>query len=240
MNPIDLGVIFTLGLVSSLHCVQMCGPIVLSYSVAVESLNKRNDSPILPALLGNHVAYNSGRILTYSALGAIAGTAGHSMVILGRLAGFGHALAIVAGVAMILVGIALLGVIPTRFGSFLRVPTAFLKRIGVLVSGAGSANRFLLGLAMGFLPCGLIYAALLKAMATGSALAGAMTMLAFGSGTGCALLAIGLFSSAVRMRVNRWGSQLAAISVMATGVLLVWRGTLPGMAMMHGHTHVGH
>ena len=78
MNPIDLGVIFTLGLVSSLHCVQMSGPIVLSYSVAVESLNKRNDHPILPALLGNHVAYNTGRILTYSAMGAIVGTAGVS------------------------------------------------------------------------------------------------------------------------------------------------------------------
>ncbi len=240
MNFLDFGVIFTLGLVSSLHCVQMCGPIVLSYSVALESLTRTASTAVFPSLLRNHLAYNAGRILTYSALGAVAGTAGRTMGAMGRLAGFGHILAIVAGTAMIILGIVLLGVIPLRIQTFFRVPMTFLKRVGRLVSAPGSGSRFLLGLAIGFLPCGLIYAALLKAMATGSPIAGASTMLAFGLGTACALLAIGLFSSALRMRINRWGSQLAAVSVMVMGILLVWRGTLPAMKMMMQGHHACH
>jgi len=243
VTPIEFGVMFTLGLVSSLHCVQMCGPIVLSYSVALESLKKSvpGGSSVSP-LLRNHLAYNAGRILTYSTLGAIAGIFGGTLGLLGRLAGFGHILALVSGGLMIVVGISMLGIIPAGLlgSSLLRIPSLFLRRAGKLLSAPGSSNRFLLGLALGLLPCGLIYAALLKAMATGSAFAGAATMLAFGLGTAGALLALGMFSSALRIRLNRWGSQLAAVGVTLMGVLLVWRGTMPGMLMMGGHMHGHH
>ena len=106
------------------------------------------------------------------------------------------------------------------------------------ISAPGAGNRFLLGLLLGFLPCGLIYAALLKAMATGSAYAGGASMLAFGLGTAGALFALGLFSSAIRIRLNRWGSQLAAAGVTVMGALLIWRGSMSGMLMMGGmHAH---
>jgi len=234
---------FALGLVSSLHCVQMCGPIVLSYSVALESLQKNAArGSAVPLLLQNHLSYNAGRILTYSVLGAVAGVAGGTLGLVGRLAGLTHVLAIVAGGLMIVVGISMLGVIPASLlGNHLfRISATFLRRVGRLLSAAGAGNRFLLGLALGLLPCGLIYAALLKAMATGSALTGAVTMLAFGLGTAGALLALGMFSSAIRMRLNRWGSQLAAAGVTLMGVVLVWRGTMPGMLMMGGHMHGHH
>lgn len=243
MNALEFGVMFTLGLVSSLHCVQMCGPIVLSYSVALESLQKSSarESSVFP-LLQNHLAYNLGRIFTYSALGAVAGAAGGTLGLLGRLAGFSHVLASVSGGLMILVGISMLGIIPSsRLGdAFFRVPSLFLRRIGSLLSAPGSRNRFFLGLALGFLPCGLIYAALLKAMATGSAYAGAAAMLAFALGTAGTLLALGMFSSAIRLRLNRWGSQLAAAGVTLMGMLLLWRGTMPGMLAMGGHVHGHH
>lgn len=240
---------FTLGLVSSLHCVQMCGPIVLSYTVAVSELKQVGASNKDAAtalsfspLLQNHLAYNTGRILTYSALGAIAGFAGGTLGLLGRLAGFSHILAIVSGALMIVVGIVMLGIIPqTLLGnSLFRIPSLFLRRIGKLLSARGAGNRFFLGLALGFLPCGLIYAALLKAMATGSAFAGAAAMLAFGLGTAGALLALGIFSSAIRVRFNRWGSQLAAAAVTCMGIFLLWRASMPGMVMMGGHLHVHH
>ncbi len=243
MTELEFGVMFTLGLVSSLHCVQMCGPIVLSYSVALESLrNRAPEASSVSPLLYNHLAYNAGRILTYSALGAVAGVAGGTLGLLGRLAGFSHVLAIVSGGLMIVVGISMLGIVPASLlgASLFRIPSLFLRRVGRLLSAPGSGNRFLLGLTLGLLPCGLIYAALLKAMATGSALAGAATMLAFGLGTAGALLALGMFSSAIRMRLNRWGSQLAAVGVTMMGILLVWRGTLPGTLMMGGHMHGHH
>ena len=234
---------FMLGLVSSLHCVQMCGPIVLSYSVALDALNKEvpHGSPISP-LLRNHLAYNAGRILTYSVLGALAGIFGGTMGLLGRLAGFSHILGIVSGGLMIVVGVSMLGVIPSSLlgARLFRIPSLFLRRVGKLLSAPGSGNRFLLGLALGFLPCGLIYAALLKAMASGSGFAGAATMLAFGLGTAGALLVLGMFSSAIRIRLNRWGSQLAAVGVTLMGLFLVWRGTMPGMPVMGGHMHGHH
>lgn len=231
-----------LGLVGSLHCVQMCGPIVLSYSVSLESLKNDSQAVSVPSLVRNHLAYNAGRILTYSGLGALAGIAGRTMGWIGRLAGFSHALALSTGTAMILVGIVMLGVIPSRFlGSrLLRIPSFVLRRICGLLSEPASANRFFLGLTLGFLPCGLIYAALLKAMGTGSSVSGAATMFAFGLGTAASLFALGLFSSALRLRLNRWGSQLAAVGITLMGVLLVWRGTMPGMQMMEHHMHAHH
>jgi hypothetical protein len=240
VTSLELGVMFTLGLVSSLHCVQMCGPIVLSYSVAVTQLQEKA-SAVSP-LLRNHLAYNAGRILTYSALGAVAGVAGGTLGLLGRLAGFTHIIAIVAGALMIVVGTSMVGIIPANLlaSRLFRIPSSFLRRIGRLLSAQGSANRFLLGLALGFLPCGLIYAALLKAMATGSALAGAASMFAFGLGTAGALLALGMFSSAIRMRLNRWGSQFAAAGVTLMGILLIWRGSMAGMLMMGSHMHAHH
>jgi len=231
-----------LGLVGSLHCVQMCGPIVLSYSVSVESLQTNGRSSPLLSLVSNHVAYNSGRILTYSVLGGLAGLAGRTFGLIGHLAGFSHALALFSGGLMILVGIIMLGVIPSRVigGKLLRIPSAILQRVGRLLSAPATMNRFFLGLILGLLPCGLIYAALLKAMATGSALEGVATMLAFGLGTACALVVLGIFSSALRIRLNRWGSQLAAVGITLMGVLLVWRATVPGMQMMEHHMHGHH
>lgn len=242
MTEIDFGVMFMLGLVSSLHCVQMCGPIVLSYSVALESLTGTPSGKTFAPLLSNHLAYNVGRILTYSALGALAGAAGQSMSLLGRLSGMSHVLAIVAGISMIIVGIAMLGLIPAQVvgGRLLRIPSTFLQRAGRLVAAPGAGKRLVLGLTLGFLPCGLIYAALLKAMATGSPASGAATMFAFGLGTTGALFALGMFSSAMRMRVNRWGSRMAAVGVTLMGIVLVWRGTMPGMLMMEHQMHAHH
>jgi uncharacterized protein len=81
-------------------------------------------------------------------------------------------------------------------------------------------NKFLLGLALGLLPCGLVYAALLKAMDSAGAVPGALTMLAFGAGTSAALFAVGYGSGFC----GRWMSRLAPVSVMLAGAVMVWRG----------------
>jgi len=242
VTSLEFGIMLTLGLVSSLHCVQMCGPIVLSYSVSLESLKAHTAAPSFSRLLGNHLAYNAGRIVTYSAIGALAGIAGKTMGWVGQLAGFGHVLALVSGTLMILAGIVMSGVIPSRFAgsNLVRIPSSVLRRIGRLLSAPCAGNRFLLGLTLGFLPCGLIYAALLKAMATGSMARGAGTMFAFGLGTTGSLVAIGIFSSALRLNLSRWGSQLAAVGITVMGVLLLWRVSMPGMLTMQHHMHAHH
>src|SRR6201994_2777332 len=103
MTPSDFYLVLVLGFASSLHCVQMCGPVVLTYSVAANSGVARKP------LLGLHLAYNAGRALTYMLLGALAGLAGSAMGWVGRLAGLENVAAVVAGTAMILTGIAMFG-----------------------------------------------------------------------------------------------------------------------------------
>jgi len=171
--------VFALGLLSGLHCLQMCGPIVLAYSLQSNRLQ-------------SHLAYNAGRILTYSLLGAIAGAAGTGLQLLGQLAGL----------------------------------AAAARR---LLHG----GKFRLGLTLGFLPCGLVYAALLKSIDAGSPFQGALTMMAFGAGTSAALLGVGAASSFAGPRLGGWSSRLAAVSVMLFGAILLWRG-LAAKPLCHG------
>jgi uncharacterized protein len=213
--PLELGLVFLLGLVSSLHCVQMCGPIVLAFSLPL------NRSQALRA----HVQYNAGRILTYAFLGALAGAAGGALGMLGRLAGLASGARVFAGSAMILAGILMIGLLPSN-GLITIQNRSVTKRFAQLAGRRLLApnGKFTLGLTLGFLPCGLVYAALLKAVDSGTALAGALTMLAFGLGTAVALLSLGAASSFVRF--PRWSNRLAAVSMLLAGALLVWRGLM--------------
>jgi len=220
MTALDFTLPLGLGFLSSLHCAQMCGPIVLCVGPAAR----------------DHLSYNGGRILTYAALGAIAGAAGRGMV---ELAGVEQIAAIAAGGLMIVAGLLMAGAAPRRALVRIerwRLPRLFSRAIGRMLLAPGTMRRFALGGLMGFLPCGLLYAALLKAAATGSAAQGAISMLAFGLGTASSLLAIGLFSTVVRAGLGRWSGALAAISVTAMGAFLVWRGV---MAQIPRSCHAG-
>jgi hypothetical protein len=231
MSPADFYLVLAFGFVSSLHCVQMCGPLVLTYSVAVNSTATRRP------LLGLHLAYNAGRTITYSLLGAAAGLIGGTMRFVGRLAGFEGVAAIVAGIAMLLTGLVLLGMSPIFKGwRGLQMPSQLLKPAGRLMSSSSASSKLLLGMLMGFLPCGLIYAALMKALGEATPLSGALTMLAFGLGTSVALVAVGLGSSAATRKLARWGTTISAVTVLVMGILLIARGTQAGNAMA-GHMH---
>jgi uncharacterized protein len=220
MTPLEFGLVFSFGAVSGLHCLQMCGPIVLTYSLAAGGSSGWRA----------HLSYNAGRIATYMLLGALAGAAGGGLGILGRMAGLASGARIVAGAAMILAGIVMIGLFPSK--GLVRIGTApaFSKITGRLLLAA--KGKFRLGLLMGFLPCGLLYAALLKAMESAGALPGALTMLAFGTGTAIALFAVGMASSFAGARLaGRWSNHVAAVSIAAAGAVLLWRG----LAAPHCH-----
>jgi sulfite exporter TauE/SafE len=226
----DFYLVLILGLVSSLHCVQMCGPVVLTYSVAA------NTGAARKPLLGLHLAYNAGRTLTYMTLGAIAGLAGGAMGWVGRLAGFENTAAIVAGSAMVVTGIAMFGFGVRKWRGF-ALPARLLRPAGKLISSSSITSKFSLGLMMGFLPCGLVYAALMKAVGTGTALGGALTLFGFGLGTSGALILIGVGSSTATRRIARWGTAISAVTVLAMGAILIVRGATAGPA---DHCHVHH
>ncbi len=223
MTPSEFSLVLAFGFVSSLHCVQMCGPIVLTYSVAANTGSARR------SLLGLHLAYNFGRTLTYMLLGAIAGLAGGTMSFFGHLAGIENVAAVVAGIAMVLAGLALLGLTTIGKGwRGLALPSRLLRPAGKLMSSRSVQSKFTLGLLMGFLPCGLVYAALMKAVGAATPVAGALTLLAFGLGTSVALIAVGLGSSAATQKLARWGTTVSAVTVLVMGALLIARGAMAG------------
>jgi len=231
MSATDFSLVLAFGLLSSLHCVQMCGPIVLTYSVAANTAAGRR------RFLGLHLAYNAGRTVTYMLLGAGAGLAGGAMGWVGRLAGVENTAAIVAGIAMILTGIAMFGFTPLfRKWTGFALPSRLLRPAGKLIASPAAPSKLALGLLMGFLPCGLVYAALMRAIGTASPIDGALTMLAFGMGTSLALIAVGIGSSVATQKVARWGTTVSAITVLIMGLVLIGRGALAG-PVMHHHMH---
>lgn len=195
MTPLDFGIGLSLGLVSGVHCLQMCGPIALVVGPG-RSL----------------ILYNAGRIVTYMLLGILAGSAGKALMFLGGTA------TVIAGAAMIVAGLLMTGAGKSKGLITIRPGGRFSRLTGRLLRAG--RNKFLLGLALGLLPCGLVYAALLKAMHAAGPAAGALTMLGFGFGTSAALLAVGYGAAFC----GRWMQRLAPISVMVAGAVLVWRG----------------
>jgi sulfite exporter TauE/SafE len=223
MTAVDLAIPLGFGLVSSLHCAQMCGPIVLASSLRG------------PRWRGQ-LAYNAGRIATYSALGALAGAFGQGMTWLGRFAGWQSAASLVAGAALVLAAVLLAGWIPSR--RLVQIHPAPARWAARFLQAATVRARLALGLALGFLPCGMVYAALFKAVDTGSAWGGAATMCAFGLGTAVSLLAIGLGAAVLAPRLSRFAPLLAAASAAVAGVFLIYRGMTTMLPASGGHHHV--
>jgi sulfite exporter TauE/SafE len=239
MTPLDFWLGFSLGLIGSMHCVQMCGPIVLAYSLPL------GQSPRLRPLPA-HLSYNTGRIVTYSALGALAGALGGGVGALGGstgalrgIAGAFNTAALVAGVLMLIAGVLMSGLLPLP-ASLVRLTTRpsglWTRSVGRFLRSSTPGSKLAMGLLLGFMPCGLIYAALLKAVETGSAAGGAVTMLAFGLGTTGALLAMGVFSTTVSRWLGRAAGWLPAVAVILMGAFLVWRG-VKGVGPALGHSH---
>jgi uncharacterized protein len=233
MTTLDIPLVFSLGLLGSVHCLQMCGPIVLAYSLPMADAQ---GGGLRRRLIMSHLAYNAGRITTYSVLGAVAGAAGHALGLIGRLAGFENIAAIVAGIFLIAMGISMAGVLPVS--NLLRLdPTRLLTRLhhvaSRLITAPSHRSKFKLGLLLGFLPCGLIYAALLKAMEAGNPVAGAVVMLIFGLGTAGALIVTGFLSSVIAVPLRRWGNMIAAVGVTLLGALLLYRGMMSRGILPH-------
>ncbi len=224
MTLLDIWLPVGLGLASSPHCAQMCGPLVLAYSLGSQSR------------LRAHLFYNVGRIATYSLLGAVAGALGAAMGMIGKLAGIEQAAALAAGMLLILAGFLTAGLVPRSGLASIannRIASLFHKKVNRLITSSNPLSKLGLGIALGFLPCGMVYAALLKAMASNGPAGGAVTMALFGLGTSVSLVTIGAFSSIIASRLRRWSNLIAAVSMLAMGALLLWHGLKP-LTMQHG------
>jgi uncharacterized protein len=201
------------------HCIGMCGPIVASYALAAQA--KGNTFHLRQ--IGPHILYNAGRIITYSALGGFMGLAGSFVNIAGRIAGMQNIIAALSGAIMIVMGMNIAGI----FGS-----SAWIERHNAPVLNAArsilslpSWLRFiLLGLVLGFLPCGLSYTIFIAAAGTGSPLQGMTLAVLFGVGTLPALVLFGTIVSTLSVRLRGRIYRAGGVLVVIMGFYFLIRG----------------
>jgi uncharacterized protein len=223
MAETSLLVALVTGLLASLgHCLGMCGSLVAAYSLSRKPSNGRGIAGQIPSQL----ALNSGRVITYAVLGAAMGTAGSLLDLMGNAAGLQGVLSIVAGLVMLYVGLSLAGLLPSGEVA----PTALFRSLGVsrhmkrFLSSQSLPGNFALGLLWGLLPCGLVFAMLMNAVSTGSALWGALVMVVFGLGTWPALIGFSLASMKIAAHFRRRMMQIAAWPVLILAVQSILRG----------------
>jgi sulfite exporter TauE/SafE len=223
---------FLVGLLGGTHCIGMCGGIVgaLSSGLSLDVQTSRR------RLVLAQLAYNSGRISSYTVAGLLLGLFGQQLGASGVLEGFPVG-RILAGVIMILFGIYLAGwwhslLFLERGGARLWKHIEPLGRRFIPVRGAGQA--YLLGLVWGWLPCGMVYAALALALASGSTAGGGSIMLAFGLGTLPVMLTMGLAFNTLKQFVYDPRIRMVA------GILVILMGVMMLLANPGGHGHHAH
>ena len=209
--------LFSAGLDGSFaHCAPMCGPFVLMQLAepAQGLMLRRCAAGALPG-------YQLGRLTTYVALGAVLGGIGGSLDALGRFHTLIAALLLVAALSFLLQAVRL--VLPGQaapllpgFGGWIARALARLLRARRHIALGG----YSLGLVLGLLPCGFLYAALLAAAATGTAMAGAVAMAGFALGTAPALACVGLLGAGAAARWRGFATRLAAPVFLVNAVLL--------------------
>lgn len=210
--------VFLVGLLGGTHCVGMCGGIV-----GALSLQLPNQAPQWRF----HLAYSSGRIASYVLVGAMAGAAGASSLLLSDLLPVKQGLYLLANLLLIALGLYLAGL----SSLVLRLEgagSAIWKRLQPytrkLLPVRSVAQAVALGALWGWVPCGLVYSMLISAMASGSAVNGAAVMLAFGIGTLPNLLAMGYFARQLKEFMQNRGVRLAAgLLVAGFGVVGLYR-----------------
>ncbi len=220
---------FLIGLFGSFHCVGMCGPIAMALPLRQGSIY---------SILINRLMYNLGRVITYSAIGAIFGLIGEGF----SLAGSQRYVSIGAGILILLMVL-----IPQRITQkfYLLKPaydfTNFLKKkFGPLFRSKSQFATLFIGILNGFLPCGLVYIAVAGAMAGGSAMNGMVYMFMFGLGTIPMLFAVSVAGNFIGINLRRKVNRVVIpVFMVVLGTLFILRGMNLGIPYISPHLDGG-
>ena len=201
------------GLISSFHCIGMCGPIAMMLPV-----NHKNQS--IKAL--QILTYHLGRLTAYGSLGLIFGFLGKGFY----LAGLQQTMSIVVGVMMIVIA-----VVPEKIFAKYNFSKPIYKLISKVKSTLGSQFKrkspdalFTIGLLNGFLPCGMVYAALFGAIAMQNELMGVSYMLLYGIGTIPLMSAVVYASNFLSFPIRGKIQKAIPIVAVVIGTLFILRG----------------
>lgn len=207
---------FILGLIGSLHCAGMCGPIALNLPLRGNTIVERLISGIL---------YNLGRTLMYGIMGAVFGSVGKGLFLLG----IQQWVSIIMGTVMILTVIT-----PFifkkfnyfKFDFFTKYLSAAIQKLFKIRSYKG---LFFIGMLNSLLPCGLVYVAIIGAIATGNIYYGSLYLILFGLGTLPMMLSISLVGNFITFRVRNRLNRLIPYLVVFIGALFIMRGLCLGI-----------
>ncbi len=240
INMLDLSLIILLGFLGSFgHCFGMCGPLTVAFS-----LSKQQENPSWQQQLKFHTLLNLGRMLSYTLVGAGIGSLGSVLVEGGQLAGIGsdlrHWIAIITGTMLIWFG---LGQIKPGFLPHIPFLHPILKgnlhnRLSAGMIKLSSQTQWwtpaLLGMTWGLMPCGFLYAAQIKAAATGNLWQGAATMIAFGIGTLPIMVSVGVSTALISKDRRSQLFQMGGWVTLIIGVITLLR-TGDTMTDYNGH-----
>jgi len=205
-NNASLAALFLLGILTGFHCVGMCGGFVLSYT-----LSGKNS-------LLDHASYGASRLLSYTIIGAIFGLIGSVIAFTTEIRAM---VALVAGIFLVLYGIAMLGIFPQLNRLKAKMPSF----LGSIFSKTSEKGPIAIGLLNGLMiACGPLQAMYIFAAGTGSAIAGATALFAFGLGTIPAMFALGVLGSAIG--TAKLGNMLkySGVIVVFLGILMIGNG----------------
>lgn len=201
-----------LGFAGSLHCASMCGPIALAIPMTTSDRAR---------VVFQSLFYQLGRITSYAIMGGILGFMGWGVTLAGYQKGFSIAL----GVLIILVVVfpSVLRFSSNKYEKF----SQWLKNaIGKALSINSNSAAFKVGLLNGILPCGLVYMALIGALASGEIMEGMLFMTAFGLGTLPMMMGILVFRNSLPRNVLSGFQKLIPLFLIAFAFLLIWRGIM--------------
>ncbi len=199
-----------MGLLGSLHCAVMCGPIAIALAAQK------------PAFQVTMLAYHAGRITSYLVIGMLIGLVGKGLY----LAGLQQFLSVLAGVMLLA-----LYALPQALGHtfFLHRWITFFsqnlkKWIRPYFHNRSVAGRYATGVLNGLLPCGLVYVAAAGAVATGSPASGAAYMFFFGMGTLPMMLGVQLFSGKLMPMIQQKWRRVTTVVIVSMAILFIMRG----------------
>ena len=202
---------FLLGIVGSFHCIGMCGPIALNLPLRGNSFAERLLSGIL---------YNLGRTLMYGIMGAVFGFIGQGFLLLG----IQRWVSIGMGVLLIISVLSPFIFRRIQFKQF-DLFTAYVRSgIQKLFNKRSYKVLFMIGMLNSLLPCGMVYMAIMGAIATGNIYYGCLYLILFGLGTLPMMLTISLIGNALTIKVRNILNKLIPIVVVLIGVLFILRG----------------
>ncbi len=227
------------GLVSSLHCVTMCGPLIAVASAPLRTGSEEHGGGLRTLMLWQ-ISYQLGRGVTYTTLGVALGLAGRMLSTLFPARLFGGIIQI--AVAALFVGLALFAVLRGKTVTAPRGGSGFGRLIRRFVTSGRASGMLVLGLLTGFLPCGVLYAAFARSLAADSPTEGGLLMFAFWLGSAPLLVVVGLASGSLLRAFGRFANVLVAIAMLITGAWLGWKGinNLTSDAPMHSHRPAAH